>query len=64
MAFNKKVDEDCNKETDPVQCILDAEYKMTEMELAEDCAAADQVCVEDVFADPKTAQCEEEDAEG
>jgi hypothetical protein len=59
VDFNASVDEACQQEDDPVQCVLDAEYQMVEMTLAIDCPGDDQICVEDHFADPPVASCED-----
>lgn len=55
---NLQIDADCEKSSDPVQCAFDADYKMIEMKPGEDCAASEKTCVEDPFANPKTATCE------
>lgn len=59
VAFNVAVDDACNLEDDPVQCILDAEYEYVDMTLTADCGAGAQVCVEDPLADPKVATCQD-----
>lgn len=59
IAFNLAVTDACQQEDDPVQCILDAEYEYVEMALKIDCKAGGQVCVEDVFAEPRVATCED-----
>lgn len=58
VDYNLKIDEECNKQADPTECILNAEYKMIEMTPSTDCAAADEVCIEDVSAAGQSASCE------
>lgn len=57
VAFNEKVDADCQTTADPIQCIVDAEYKNVEMTLAADCGAGGEVCVESMST-PSSASCE------
>lgn len=59
VAFNLSVDAACDMEDDPVQCILDAEYRYVDMTFRESCG--DQVCVEDRGAGRLSATCEDEE---
>lgn len=61
VSFNQQIDAECQASADPIQCVLDAskEYKYVEMTLAEDCAAAKLVCVEDFGAMVQVASCEQ-----
>lgn len=51
IAAKQAIEDACNAEDDPVQCLLDAEFEQVETQLVEDCTASDQVC-EDVGLGP------------
>lgn len=58
VAFNQGVDEQCNRQPDPVRCVLDAEYRMIDMTLKADCDAGGQVCVASTGPGAKSASCQ------
>lgn len=59
IAANQKIEAACQTATNPVQCLLDAQFTMVDMTMGEDCAAAGKVCVEDPLATPKAASCKD-----
>jgi hypothetical protein len=59
VAANLAIDDACEQTDDPIQCVVDADYTMIEMVLVEDCAGGDQVCVEDHYASPIVATCDD-----
>jgi hypothetical protein len=60
VAFNLRLDAECDDVPDPRQCAPASSYRMVEMTLVSDCAAAGQVCVDDPFAMPRTGTCADE----
>lgn len=59
IAANEKIEADCQTAANPTQCLLDAQFTMVDMKMGEDCAASSKVCVEDSFANPKSASCKD-----
>ena len=56
LAEKQTLIDECDASSDPPSCIAGLEFEMFETELAEDCAAAGQVCSEDPFDGPPECQ--------
>ncbi len=60
LAEKQRVEDECNQQPDPIQCLLETEREMFPMTLIADCKGGGQICVETVTVTVHTATCEDE----